>query len=204
MRQLLVLISWCMLSVSCIAGQNALNVESQPLQLHKTPIFKTGTTEAVFRGSMNVYKHYFSGIFALKKETEENYRIVLMSEVGITLFDLSFTSKDFKINYCIKPLQKKKFLKLLYHDFLLLVDAPNPENLKLRKNRNTHIQFVLYKKKNSRDFYYIEKKTIVKIVSKAFLNKTNIQFQEIKEGVAQSIHIQHRPVKLKMELKRIK
>jgi len=193
-----------MLCVSCFAVQNALSAESQPLQLHKTPVFRTGTTEAVFRGNINVYKHYFSGIFALKKETEENYRIVLISEVGVTLFDLSFTAKGFKVNYCIEPLQKKGLLKLLYLDFLLLVDAPYPEDLKLQKNRGKKAQFILKKKRNSRDFYYFEKETMVEIVSKAFLNKTDIKFKEIKEGVAKSIHIQHRPVKLKMELKRIK
>lgn len=45
---------------------------------------------------------------------------------------------------------------------------------------------------------------MVEIVSKGFLNKTDIQFEEIKEGSAKSVQIQHRPVKLKMELKRIK
>ena len=203
MRILLVLISWCLLCVSCITGRNALKgADLSPMEV-RTPVFGDNRTEAVFHGSMELYEHHFSGIFALKKESGEKYRMVLMSEVGMSLLDLSFTSKDFQVNYCIDPLRKKALLNLLYQDFLLLTVAPKPESLKQGKKQMEGAQFILYKKEKSRDFYSFEKETIVQIKSKAFLNRTDIQFTEMKAGMADSIKIKHKPVKLRMALKRI-
>ena len=203
MRILLLLISWCLLCVSCITGINASGTGILPITEVRTPVFGNDKTEAVFHGSMELYEHDFSGIFALKKESAEAYRMVLMSEVGMSLLDISFTPKDFKVNYCIEPLRKKALLKLLYHDFLLLTMAPKPESLIPQKGQHTVAQFISFKKKDSRDFYSFEKKTMVQIISKAFLNRTQIQFSEINNGLADSIQIRHKPVKLKMKLKRI-
>jgi hypothetical protein len=201
MRILLVLISCCWLGVSCTSGRKTVSTENWSLPTERTPVFSEGMTEAVFRGGIELYDHYFSGIFALKKEPEGKCRMVLMSEVGMTLIDISFTSKDFKVNYCIEPLRRKGLLKFLYYDFLLLTDVPGPEGLILKKRKE---ELVLYKNKNCRDFYYFEEGKMVKIVSKAFLNRTRIQLSEMKMGSADSIQIQHRPVKFGMMLKRIK
>lgn len=201
MRILLILISCCLLGVSCTSGRKAIHPEYQPQLTKTTPVFQEGMTEAVFRGGINLYKHYFSGIFALKKESEEKYRMVLMSEVGMTLLDLSFTTHDFQLNYCIEPLRKQALLKLLVHDFLLLAAAPTSENLKQIKKKG---EPEFYKNKVCRDFYYFREGKMVEITSKTFLNRTRIQFSEMNTGSANLIQIQHRPVKLRMELKRIK
>lgn len=201
--KLLILISWFFLEVSCIAAQNVSNVENNSMNVTGIPVFVEGTHEVVFRGTTDVYKHYFSGIFAVKKEKTKKFRVVLMSEVGMTLLDLSFDPKGFYLNYCIEPLNRKRLLKLLYHDFLLLVNMPKPEELELLKRKGKKDQFIIYKKSNSRDFYCFETGLMVKIVSKEFLNRTHIQFKEVKTAVANNIRIQHRPFKLKIELTRI-
>lgn len=204
MRILLILISLCLLLVSCTSGRKTLSMGNHSIPTERTPVFREGTNEAVFRGGIDLYKHYFSGIFALKSEPEEKYRMVLMSEVGITLLDISFTSKDFQVNYCVEPLQKKAILKLLYHDFLLLTESPKPEELEPTKNHEKKRELTIYKNMNCRDFYYLEDGKMVEIVSKAFLNRTHIQFSEMEIGPANSIQIQHKPVKLGIMLKRIK
>jgi hypothetical protein len=130
--------------------------------------------------------------------------MVLMSEVGITLLDISFTSKDFQVNYCIEPLQKKALLKLLYHDFLLFTEFPKPKELEPAKKLEKKRELTIYKNMNCRDFYYFEDGKMVEIISKAFLNRTLIQFSEMEMRSANSIQIQHKPVKLGIMLKRIK
>lgn len=204
MRVLLILISWCLLLVSCTSGRKTLSMGNRSIPTDRTPVFREGTNEAVFRGGIDLYKHYFSGIFALKTGSEEKYRMVLMSEVGITLLDISFTSKDFQVNYCIEPLQKKALLKLLYHDFLLLTESPKPEELEPAKKHEKKRELTTYKNIDCRDFYYFEDGKMVEIVSKAFLNRTHIQFSEMEMGSANSIQLQHKPVKLGIMLKRIK
>ncbi len=137
-------------------------------------------------------------------EAENQYRMVLMSEVGMTLLDMSFTDSSYHLNYCIEPIKKKSFLKLLHHDFLLLTIAPKRGELQAKKSKGNIEKVALYKKKGSRDFYSYKQGFMIGIVSKAFLNRTNIQFEELNAGVANSIQIVHRPVKLRLELKRIK
>ena len=169
-----------------------------------TPLFPEGVNQSVFRGSIHIYKHYFSGIFALKMEADDKYRLVLMSEVGMTLLDMSFTSEAYLLNYCIDPIKKKSLFKLLHRDFLLLTQAPKRGDLQFKKSCRVKEEQTLYKKKNTRDFYTYKEGIMQEIVSKLFFNQTHIQFEELNDGVANSISIQHRPVKLKMNLKRIK
>jgi len=185
-------------------AQKALNTENLSISADRSPAFHELTTEAVFRGNIDLYKHYFSGIFALKKESEANYRMVLMSEVGMTLLDISYTSKVFRVNYCIEPLHKKALLKLLYHDFLLLTVLPGGENLKPGKRGRSSSGFIMFKSKYNRDFYTCRDGKVTEIISKAFFNRTHIQFSEMKMGLANSIHINHSPIKLEMILQRIK
>ena len=201
MRILLILISCCLLGVSCTSVRKTTGTENMSFPASKTPVFNEGMTEAVFRGGMDLYGKYFSGIFALKMESEEKYRMVMMSEVGMTLLDMTYTANDFQLNYCIEPLQKKALLKLIYHDFLLLTIVPKPDRIK-RKVKKT--EFVFFRNKDCRDFYYFKEGQMVEIISKAFLNRTRIQFSEMNMGSANSIQIQHKPVKLRMELKRLK
>ncbi|MGZ2369679.1 hypothetical protein ACXR6G_07815 [Ancylomarina sp. YFZ004] len=204
MRVLLVLISFCLLCISCSTSRPATSLQKQVLPVESTPLFAEGVNQSVFRGSIHIYKHYFSGIFALKMEADDKYRMVLMSEVGMTLFDMSFTAEAYHLNYCIEPIKKKSLFKLLHHDFLLLTQAPKQANLQVRSSCCDKEEQTLYKKKNTRDFYTYKEGTMQEIVSKAFLNRTHIQFEELNAGVANFISIQHRPVKLKMNLKRIK
>lgn len=201
--QLLILISWGFLLVSCATGRNALDTENTKLQFSNSPVFGDELTEAVFRGSIEINKHYLSGIFALKKESEENYRLVFMSELGITMLDINFSSEDYQLNYCIDFLEKKALLKLLYHDFLSLTETPDPARLIQMKSKKDKAEFIKFKKDNSRDFYYYESGKLKEIISKAFFNRREIQFLEMEANISNSIKIQHRPVKLKMKLNRI-
>lgn len=203
MRVLLVLISSCLIFISCSTNRITPTIQNQELPEERTPLFEKDINQSVFRGSINIYKHYFSGIFALKMEAENKYRMVLMSEVGMTLLDMSFTDSSYHLNYCIELIKKTSFLKLLHHDFLLLTIAPKQGDLQAKKKKGNIEKIALYKKKESRDFYSYKQGAMIGIVSKAFLNRTYIQFEELNAGVANSISIQHRPVKLKMNLKRI-
>jgi hypothetical protein len=203
MRKLLLLISWCILTVSCSTQQKILETEINPTVATFIPVFGIDETEAIFRGTIDVNGKYFSGIFVFKKLAANKFRAVLMSEVGMTLLDMSFTSKDFLVNYCIEPLSKKGLFKLLYHDFKLALDEPGPQQLKRKRNHDIDTKTMEYKKKDSRDFYYFADGTVTKILSKTLYNKTEIQFEGMNGGKADAIQIQHRPVKLRIELTRI-
>jgi len=202
MRKLLLLISWCILAVSC-STQKTLETSNNSTVSTFIPVFGPNATEAIFRGTIDVNGKHFSGIFVFKKISENKFRAVLMSEVGMTLLDMSFTPKDFTVNYCIEPLSKKGLFKLLYHDFKLALDEPGLQQLKRKKNHENVSKTILYKKKDTRDFYYFADGTVIKILSKSFYNNTEIQFEGINDGKADKIKIQHKPVKLRIELTRI-
>jgi len=203
MRKLLLLISWCVFTVSCSTQQNFSKTENSSIHSSFIPIFGTDATEAIFRGTIDVSGKYFSGIFVFKKLADNKFRAVLMSEVGMTLLDMSFTHKDFYVNYCIEPLSKKGLFKLMYHNFKLTLDEPARQNLKRKKNLDIDVKTMVYKKKDSRDFYYFADGTVTKIMSKTLYNKTEIQFKGLNDGKADAIQIQHWPVKLRIELTRI-
>jgi len=202
MRKLLLLISWCILAVSC-STQKSLETGNNSAVSTFIPVFGPNAVEAIFRGTIDVNGKHFSGIFVFKKVSENLFRAVLMSEVGMTLLDMSFTPKDFTVNYCIEPLSKKGLFKLLYHDFKLALDEPGIHQLKRKRNHENVSKTILFRKKDSRDFYYFADGIVTKILSKSIYNNTEIQFESINGGKAEKIKIQHKPVKLRIELTRI-
>ncbi len=201
MRVLLSLTSLCLICFSCSVGRKIEVTDKQPILLNATPVFRGSTSEAVFRVSIDLYSHYYSGIFVIKKESGEKYRLVLMSEVGMTLLDMDFSSENYHVNYCIKPLQKKSLLKLLVKDFLLLTTTPGNEKV-LSVKKVGENQYLI-KNNSGRNYYFFENEGLVKIISNSLINRTLVQFAELNSGISNSIQINHSPVKLKMLLKRI-
>lgn len=200
MKILLKLISSCILLIlfSCSTYNNYS--EANILLNKQTPVFNKTVNQAVYRGSIEIFDKYYSGIFAFKKLNKTNYRLVLMSEVGMTLIDISFNDSEYKINHCIEPLNKKSLLNLLKTDFLLLANFPS----KIKYKKINKDNFIIIKDYNNRHFYSFDNNQLIEIEAKSIFNKVTISFGDVQNGLAKNINIQHRPLKLSIDLKRIK
>jgi VCBS repeat-containing protein len=117
------LCSILLFAVSCKSEYKGLQaVSSNPKCISKfTGGFETGW----FKATVDVYGHHLSGLLLIKNSGQGDYRTVLTSEAGVTLFDFAFAADGgFQVKKIIKQMDRKPVINTLREDFSLLLRIP--------------------------------------------------------------------------------
>jgi hypothetical protein len=83
--------------------------------------FDSTFEKALYKGSLDISKHHLTGLFFLKRISENDVRIVFSNEVGMTFFDLEIRNDSLVVHSCFPSLNRRSLLKLLKNDFRLLL-----------------------------------------------------------------------------------
>lgn len=162
----------------------------------------TNKKESLYRAFITVYGHAFSGIFAIKKISENQQRVALTTDFGNTLFDFSFIDNKLKINYIQDDLNRKIIIKTLSDDFQKLLKSQFVCNEKF-KNENT----IIWKCKEEKDFIYLfenEKQIIFQqINTKKSKKYTTFVFVADDDKNTKNIEIQHHTLDIRIILNQI-
>lgn len=164
------------------------------------PYFSNSDTDYVYKANISVYGNELTGIFIAKKINETTHRVVFTTEFGNKLLDFEISENDFKVNSIAEELDRKILINTLKNDFRLL----------LRKQYLIEEQFEnakdkVYKSRegNMYNFLFVSKtnKKQYKIVhSSRTKEKISISFDSENDIFAERIILQHRNIKLKIEL----
>lgn len=73
-----------------------------------------------FNMKIDFMKKHFSGMLIVKQMREKEYRVVFTSHFGLSIFDFTFTDRDFTVNHCLEALNKEKIITIFKNDFRLL------------------------------------------------------------------------------------
>lgn len=162
--------------------------------------FSNSDTDYVYKANISVYGNELTGIFIAKKINETTHRVVFTTEFGNKLLDFEISENDFKVNSIAEELDRKILINTLKNDFRLL----------LRKQYLIEEQFEnakdkVYKSRegNMYNFLFVSKtnKKQYKIVhSSRTKEKISISFDSENDIFAERIILQHRNIKLKIEL----
>jgi hypothetical protein len=87
----------------------------------QNPYFLDTTMDYVYKAHIEVYGNDLSGIFVVKKISDNKHRVVLTTDFGNKLLDFEFSETDFKVNYIVADLDKKIIINTLKNDFKLLL-----------------------------------------------------------------------------------
>ncbi|MDH7446734.1 hypothetical protein [Aquimarina sp. 2201CG14-23] len=169
------------------------------------PYFANSEIDYVYKADIAIYGNEFSGILILKKIKAKKHRMVFTSQFGSTFFDIEFDNGTHKINSVIEQLNRKIILNTLIRDFSLLVKE---EGIVAEKYFNDTFN-VLKNIKDKRNNYYFYNQSDSKLNKIVNASKTKekfiILFKDISEDqVANNIHIDHKNIKLKIELNFLK
>lgn len=172
-------------------------------QVYKIPYFSDKNEDYVYKASISVYGNDFGGIFIVKKTNENTHRAVFTTEFGNTLFDFEISGNDFKVNHIIEELDRKILINTLKRDFMLLLK----EDFKVAEQYENE-NFKVYKSPDSKRFNYIfinksDGKFSKLIHSTTSKEKINIEYLSENNTLADKIIIQHKNIKLRIELNKI-
>lgn len=193
-----------LLFVSCKTYEipNATKIESNQKNVQNL-YFSDSEKDYVYKASIDVYGKQLGGIFVAKKINDSIHRAVLTTDFGNTLLDFEVSENSFKVNYCVDDLNKKIVLNTLKDDFRLV----------FRQNYFVEEAFenqshTIYKVKDGKRFNYLsENKSDQMLTQLIHTTKTKekvvIRFEGKNSTFAKKINIEHKNIKLNIELNQI-
>ncbi|MCB0663420.1 MAG: DUF3261 domain-containing protein [Saprospiraceae bacterium] len=82
-------------------------------------------------------KQYFSGLFILKNEGPQQFRLAMTSKLGNKLFDMTFDNGQFTVHQIIEPMNKKVLINMMQSLFTLMLEKKDlPDHTSYFKNQN--------------------------------------------------------------------
>lgn len=193
-----------LLFVSCKTYEipNATKIESNQ-KYFQNRYFSDSEKDYVYKASIDVYGKQLGGIFVAKKINDTLHRAVLTTDFGNTLLDFEVSENSFKVNYCVDELNKKIVLNTLKDDFRLVFRQNHLIDEVFENQLHT-----IYKIIDGNRFNYLsENKSDQKLIQLIHASKTKekvvIRFEGKNTTFAEKINIEHKNIKLKIELNQI-
>jgi hypothetical protein len=100
------------------------------------PYFNETNFEYLYSGKIEAYGNSLSGILVVKKISDTQKRVALLSDFGNTLMDFKIENGETEVNYILDDLNKKIIVKKLKRYFELLVNSNYPVEAIYQKDGN--------------------------------------------------------------------
>jgi len=160
----------------------------------------------IYKTDINFYKNDISGLLIIKKMDESIYRIALTTQFGLKIFDFELDHGILNVKYCVEYLNKKIIINTFQNDFNLLLmqfevktiyEIDNSiENQKIWQFASGKINYNYIQNTDS------EKIEIINL-KKRNSEKISVGLHRYKGNIPENITLEHRNIKLKMNLKLI-
>lgn len=169
----------------------------------KNPYFNNSEIDYVYKAQIEVYGNKLGGIFVTKKISDSVHRVVFTTEFGNKLMDFELSDNEFKVNYVMEQLDRKIVLNTLEEDFRLLLKVNHQINQSFENP-----SFNIFKSNNDKRFVYFfvskNDNKLVKLISTSkYKEKVVFEFESKNTTFAEVIRINHKNIKLKIELNQI-
>lgn len=198
----LLLATACLLS-SCTSVYKGLqHTEADPGCIRQ---FRPQFHNTLYSTQVDVLNHHLSGLLFFKQMPDSSLRVVFANEMGLKFFDFEFTKDSgFVKHYMMPGMDKKPVVRALQNDLeLVLMRADLHQAVVLRDSSYHYVAIPTPKGHN----YYItdtacgrlermEKSSRRKPVVKAWM-------YSYREGVPDTIRIQHQNFKFNISLQRV-
>ncbi len=162
----------------------------------------------LYKAGVDVYGRYFSGLFLFKQIlADTSYRIVMLSEFGLSYFDFKYKNGNFTVESCQDFLNKPMLIKMLQKDLhLLLSEIENPKKIKTFTGKNIKQPAYKFKYKSDKYYYFYTLNNQLKKarVKESLFRSIDIHIDGYDKEIPKQITIDHLRKKLKIHLTLLK
>jgi predicted ester cyclase len=124
-KYLIPLLSGIVFATACVSSQyENLRATENPAVAHAGPRAVTRGSRTLFRTHIRIYDRNFSGILVVRPSADRSYRLAFVTEVGMTIFDITYNGKTFAENTIIDFLKRRIILDALESDIMLAFFMP--------------------------------------------------------------------------------
>jgi len=200
---------FCLLAVSWSESVSATENKLQPVDSVVVAVLGGGYNTVTYKGSMDVFKKHFSGLYFFKQMPDDRKRMVVLSEFGLNLLDFQFTKDSAQLMNAQEFLNKPGLIELMKGDFGFLVNGIRTcEVLKSRnktpkkgvertKIKTEKGQFALYHRVTDHRLVSVKRR-------QGWFSSVKYSFIYINSDLPEEIWIRHTGLPFKMKLKKIK
>ncbi|MDY7393864.1 hypothetical protein UMM65_01285 [Aureibaculum sp. 2210JD6-5] len=171
------------------------------VRTYHNPYFSNINKDYVYKANFEVYGHEFSGILIIKKLATQHHKVVFTTEFGTKMLDIELINDSFTINFIADDLNKRILINTLKKDFRILLK----EEITI-SNTYQNNDFMIYENKDDKryNYYFVKKRKqyLEKLINTSKTKeKVVFSFKSDDGQTARKILIEHKNIKLKIELK---
>jgi hypothetical protein len=168
--------------------------------------FSAAGETLLYKASIDIASHHYSGILLLKNMDNSSH-IVMITELGIKLFDLEINKDTSRLIYVFEPINRPRVTRMIMEDMKLIFQN-NFEGQNATSYLNKRNGEIVYKiKANEKNYLcYMEKKTnrTNRVKRYGMFSKINeVKFLKYENKIPQYISLVHTGIKIKIELTRL-
>lgn len=167
--------------------------------------FRPRFVNTLYSAQVDVLSHHLSGLLFFKQMPDSSLRVVFANEMGFKFFDFEFARDGgFVKHYMMPKMDKKPVVKALRNDFeLVLIRAGLGDAYVLQDSSYRYVAVPTPKGNN----YYITDTACTRLerIEKSSRRKpvVKVWMHDYKEGVPDTIRIQHQNFKFNISLQRV-
>jgi hypothetical protein len=198
----LLLAAGCLLNGCTSVYKGLQRTEGEPGCIQQ---FRPQFSNTLYSTQVDVLNHHLSGLLFFKQMPDSSLRVVFANEMGFKFFDFEFTKDGgFVKHYMMPKMDKKPVVKALQKDFELVLMRADLQRASVL--RDSHYRYVAIPTPKGNNYYItdtactrlerMEKSSRRKPVVKAWM-------YSYREGVPDTIRIQHQNFKFNISLQRV-
>ena len=184
------------LFASCKSYQPNANFKPLVKTVQNT-YFSDPNSEFVYNTKIEAFGKTVTGLLVIKPLQNQQHRVLLTTEFGNTLLDLTINENSYSKNYAIPDLDRKVILNLLSRDFKIMLNQNWKINQVVTQNSET-----IYKSENKNNNYYLtfkdEQLQTIEFAKRKL--KLKINYLEVMHNKAQKIKLTHLDFNIEIEL----
>ncbi len=161
--------------------------------------------QALYKTNIFFYKKQYSGLLLFKYEQEKDeYSVVLLSELGLSILELKYQSGEFKMVKHKSFFNKKAAIETLKSDIELLIEQIPMKEQTCYAAKDSSL--IVQRRNKKKEVFYINKENeVFKIRKKQnMFMSVNMDLNDYSTNIPKEMIIKHHGIKLKLELRLIK
>lgn len=188
--------------ISCGSITKNYTLQERNLIEVKNNYFSDSSKDYIYKAKIDVYGNYIGGIVAIKRLAKNHHRIVFTTEFGAKMLDIEIKEGELIKNKVVDKLNRKIILNTLKKDFEILLH----ENATILNVYTSNGETIYQTKKDNRfNLYFFDNEKLVKITNTTkHKEKVEFLFSNIKNNEPKDIKIDHKNIKLNIDLKYLK
>lgn len=171
--------------------------------------FQPDTGTFLFTTRIDLMKNHYSGITVIRSDSVGNYRVALITEIGLKLLDMSLAADGGtpQVHYVMDALNRKMLIRTLSSDLnLVLMGGHAGMKPRIQGLNKDGLQVICYRNRSGKQRYFLNPENRLPALAKGsggIGKKVTASYYGLPGQPVDSVKLDHSGIRLNIDLYRI-